>query len=432
MKLILVELNEINFDIASLYIEKGENLNTLKKLIENSLLSTSSENEYSLLEPWIQWPSIHLGKNFSEHGVYRLGDIVNSKEDQIFEILERNGLKVGAISPMNARNSLKNATYFIPDPWTNTPSDGSFFSKIITQAISQAVNDNAKAKLKVSSIMGLFISFVFLVSLKGKIKLTYFALSSIFKSWRKALFLDLFLHEVHKNFLKNRVSNFSTIFFNAGAHIQHHYFFNSKVLSNKFENPSWYISREEDPVLDMLKMYDKILSELLSLKDTEILIATGLSQKPYDRIKYYYRLDNHELFLKKAGIHFKKIFPRMTRDFLVQFESEKEAYKSQKILEEIKVDNKFLLFEKIDNRGKELFITLTFPFEINKETKINLGKDEVHLEGYVSFVSIKNSMHQSKGYLALSPGLRRYDFKDGDNVSNIHNLILKFFRIESN
>ena len=49
-----------------------------------------------------------------------------------------------------------------------------------------------------------FISFVFLVSLKGKIKLTYFALSSIFKSWRKALFLDLFLHEVHKNFLKNK------------------------------------------------------------------------------------------------------------------------------------------------------------------------------------------------------------------------------------
>ena len=67
----------------------------------------------------------------------------------------------------------------------------------------------------------------------------------------------------------------------AGAHILS--FFNSKIYKNsKNKNPSWYLDDELDPMLDMLRCYDKIIQELLSLKNVELLVATGLSQKPYD------------------------------------------------------------------------------------------------------------------------------------------------------
>ena len=129
LKLLFIQLNEINFEIVEKYLSysnKNEFLNL--KYIKNTYKSfeTFSENEYKNLEPWIQWTSVYLGKNYNQHKIFRLGDIVNfPNEKQIFEKIESKGFKVGAISPMNAENRLKNPSYFIPDPWTNTHSDSS-------------------------------------------------------------------------------------------------------------------------------------------------------------------------------------------------------------------------------------------------------------------------------------------------------------------
>ena len=78
--------------------------------MKEGILETSSENNYDFLEPWIQWPSVHTGYEFSEHKIFRLGDIVKSDFPQIFEKIENKGFSVGAISPMNARNDLINPT----------------------------------------------------------------------------------------------------------------------------------------------------------------------------------------------------------------------------------------------------------------------------------------------------------------------------------
>ena len=42
----------------------------------------------------IQWPSVHTGKTFKEHNIFRLGDAVNSTDDEIFEQVERTGWSV--------------------------------------------------------------------------------------------------------------------------------------------------------------------------------------------------------------------------------------------------------------------------------------------------------------------------------------------------
>ena len=110
MRLILVELNEINFDLVEHYIENGTKLPGFKSLINSGIIETYSESKYENLEPWIQWPSVHTGKTYDEHGVFRLGDFVNSNEEQIFEKVEKAGYKVGAISPMNASNRLKKSS----------------------------------------------------------------------------------------------------------------------------------------------------------------------------------------------------------------------------------------------------------------------------------------------------------------------------------
>ena len=132
------------------YPARFKGFEKLKKMHE---INTVSEDVYELIEPWIQWVSVHTLKNFNEHQVLRLGDIVNFSGDQIFELVERQGYKVGCISPMNTKNNLKNPAYFVPDPWTETHADNSLLSRNLHQALRQAVNDNSEGKVKVTTYL---------------------------------------------------------------------------------------------------------------------------------------------------------------------------------------------------------------------------------------------------------------------------------------
>lgn len=321
MKLILVALNEINFDVVRSYLDKGKNLPGFEAILKGTI-ETEAESEYDNLEPWIQWVSVHTGKNFNEHNIFRLGDFVNSSDEQFFEQVEEAGYSVGAITPMNAANRLKNPAYFIPDPWTQTPSDGNFLSKRISDSIAQAVNDNSSSNLTFKTILNLSLAFFVLVHPKRYIPMAIYALRALTKPWRRALFLDMFIFEIHKTLFKQKKPNLSSLFLNAGAHIQHRYFFNSAVINtSKIKNPNWYIDNKVDPIFEMLETYDSFIQDFLKLPNTETIIATGLSQKPYEHLKCYYRLKNHKEFLDLFGIKYLDVLPRMTRDFLISFES---------------------------------------------------------------------------------------------------------------
>ena len=89
-KLILISLNEINFEIVEKYVKKY-NFDNLKSLIDNkkNYYTTSSENEYEKLEPWIQWVSAYTGLSADDHKIFRLGDITNKSIEQIFEKIEK-------------------------------------------------------------------------------------------------------------------------------------------------------------------------------------------------------------------------------------------------------------------------------------------------------------------------------------------------------
>ena len=258
------------------------------------------------------------------------------------------------------------------------------------------------------------------------ISLIFYALSSYAKPWRKALFLDKLLHEVHQTYYRRRNPNFSVLFLNAGAHIQHHYFFNStEINSKKLKNPSWYIN-DEDPVKEMLIAYDDIINDILNLKSTEIIIATGLSQKPYEENKFYYRLKNHKNFLDGLQIKYMNVIPRMTRDFLITFESLDDLNHAKEKLAKINV-NDIPLFNEIDNRGKDLFVVLTYGLEITKETKFNVNSKLFNLYKMVTFVAIKNGEHQSKGFSYFSDGIKHLAPQNNSHVSKIFNTVVNYF-----
>jgi hypothetical protein len=430
-RLILLELNEVNFDIVKKYLDLyPRKFKAMEKLIAGAQIKTSSEKKYEELEPWIQWVSVHTGKSYCEHKIFRLGDIVGSNESQIFEKLEDAGIRVGCLSPMNAENRLRNPAYFIPDPWTRTATDRSWWSKTLSRAVSQAVNDNSHSRITLTSAASILAGLVRFA--KFRHYKTYLGLiaRSCGAPWRKALALDLLLHDWHMSLFDRTQPQFSTLFLNAGAHIQHHYFFNAEPirLQGGMRNPSWYVPPNIDPIHEMITVYDKVVGEYLNRDDLEMILATGLSQRPYDRTKFYYRLKDHAAFLTRINIKFDKTYPRMTRDFLVEFSSEAEANTAEITLRKIRVEPEGEpIFAEIDNRGKSLFVTLTYPNEITEEMRINAGDQFLALKNHVAFVAIKNGMHQEEGFAFFTPRVASVAPSNHDHVKSVHDAIANFF-----
>ena len=177
----------------------------------------------------------------------------------------------------------------------------------------------------------------------------------------------------------------------------------------------------------MLKVYDEIINDLLDWPNTEILIATGLSQKPYDKIKFYYRLKDHESFLNLLGINYCTVAPRMTRDFLISFKTMDQAKIAARDLSDVMVDDKVRLFEEIDNRGKDIFVILTYSSEITSKTNITFRSKKFCLKDLVSFVAVKNGEHHPKGFAFFSKGISKVAPHNNSHVSNLHGSILKYF-----
>jgi len=429
-KLLLVELNEINFDVVQRYLETdASRFPSLSRLMRLHSIRTEGEAVYEQLEPWIQWPSVHTGLAYDEHRIFRLGDVVNSSAPQFFEQLEELGWRVGAICPMNVENRLRSPAYFLPDPWTNTPSDGSWWSNALAGAVSQSVNDNAESKISLRSMVVLLLGLLRFSRPKHWPLYFRLALRARRAPWCKALFLDLFLHDLHMRRFADKKPDFSAIFLNAGAHIQHHYFFNSVPLRAGLQmaNPEWYVSSEADPIGEMLEFYDRLIADYLAIEGVELLVATGLSQRPYEGVKFYYRLRDHAAFLRQLDIEFEGVFPRMTRDFLVDFRDAETARAAEVKLRSVVVDDGAPLFGEISNRGASLFVTLTYPREIVDDTVFRFSGKPVRLAGQVVFVAVKNGMHQSTGYAFFSRGLQGHAPPDGKHVKELRQTIMGFF-----
>jgi hypothetical protein len=430
-RLILIELNELNFFIIKKYINNlNINIPNFKKILKFKYISTKSEVEYDLLEPWIQWPSVHTGLSQKEHGVFFLGDIINCNKKQIFEVIEDMGYSVGCISPMNTVNNLKKQVYFIPDPWTNTQTGNNPFKlNILHKIIKQAVNDNSGNKIYIKNIALLVYFTLIFVPLKNYFLLITIILKSYKYKWYRSLFLDLLLVSIHSKLIKFYKPNFSTLFLNAGAHIQHHYLFNSKALKDANKNPEWYINNKEDPIQDMLITYDKFIGEILKHQEYEFIFTTGLSQVAYEGNKFYYRIKNHDEFIRNLNINYKEINPCMTRDFIILFNSNNELISCINILSNLKIlrdDNNIFTVEQVND--KELFVTLSYPFEIYPDDIIEVNNNIVNLFQNVNFVALKNGMHCSEGYNFFSETIEKYAPIENTHVKNLYHTIYNYFR----
>lgn len=426
--MILLALNELNMNYVQEYIKRGE-LTNFKTLLNNGLYETTSEDKYELLEPWIQWTTLHTGLSYDEHKVLRLGDITKRQDLlQIFEKLESKNLSVGAISPFNADNRLNKSKFFIPDPWTQTKSSGGFLISKLSKTISRIVNSNASGGASFIDLIWLLLGFVSFVRFKRWINFLKM-ISIVKKPGVKAAILDMILLEVFVTLQKKNKPDYSHLFFNGGAHVQHHYLFNSAVYDGPFKNPEWYCPKDWDPLLMMLNSYDRIIGDLLDSGE-RIIGVTGLHQNPHGSKTFYWRPINHKDFLIELGVDIEfEVIPRMSRDFLIETNSEADTRFIEDILNTfIDSDSKMNVFS-IDNRGKSLFVEIVYSHDISDNLNFS-GNNKIikNLKNKLAFVAIKNGKHDGLGYVFSN---RELNCPKNLKLKDLHDIIINLALLDS-
>ena len=425
MSVVFIQLNEINFEIVKSYIKEGHKLQFLEKIINESI-NTVEEEEYQNLEPWIQWLTCFKGEPFRKHKIFRLGDGLKLIGNNIFTDFSKKMKKsCGAICPMNVSSKGGDFDFFIPDPWSNEKPKGGFSLRLINQAIKKGVNNNRRKKIDFINQIKLLIGLFFNIRFRDFQKLLNYFFKIKKKSFRKALFLDYILVLLHQNLIAKNKTEFSSIFLNAGAHLQHHYFLNSNVVKNS-TNPSWYLDNDLDPILEALFLYEELVSSYKKL-GYKIILMTGLQQIPTKECEFYYRLDNHNSFLDFLGIKYKDVHPRMTRDFEILFSSNFQRDDASKALSNIEDKNGEKLFGEIEIRDKSIFCSLTFNKEILKTKRFFYYGKKIDIYNWVNFVAIKNGIHNKKGYFFIDKVNLKEKFGKKINLCDAREIILNIF-----
>jgi hypothetical protein len=403
-RLLFLELNELNFEYVEHYAGRGKLPTFAHLLSANGYTRTRSEEVYDHIEPWIQWITVHTGKPYREHGVFRLGDGPQAGLRQIWDELAERGLRVGAFSPMNAP-AVPDAAFFVPDPWTRTSVTAPPLMRRAYMAICQAVGDNAEGTIAARSALQLLLGLARYGRFKNWPAYLAEGVSGLRSHWPRAMFLDRFLADCFLHLWRRTRPDFATLFLNGAAHIQHHCMFNSPAYRGPHRNPAWYLPQGVDPVLGIYRLYDGLLRECLELSDRpRVMIATGLHQDPVDEPVFYWRLRDHAGFLRRIGCEFLSVEPRMSRDFLVNCADPGQGARAAALLGSGEAPDGVPLFD-VDNRGASLFVTLSYPHEIAAGFRARFARASIDdLAEEVVFVAIKNGHHNGIGYFLDTGG----------------------------
>ena len=400
MRVVSLELNELNFHYVKAYSAKGLLPNFTRLLAGRDLVETDAGEVYPQLEPWIQWPTVYTGKAYAEHGIFRLGDIMYKDQPQIWDYLEQRGVSVGAISPMNASNRCIDPAFFLPDPWTHAKIVAEPRAAKLFGLLGKIVNENASSDASVAGfarqILPLALPYLSSRSIAGYFKILPMALRY---KWAKAAFLDRLLGDLFVSLWQKQKPGFSSLFLNAGAHIQHHHTYDSAAYDGAKANPAWYSKAAEtdvDPLLFIYQVYDEMVGELMALKDMHLFITTGLSQVPNERDHYQYRIVDFDDFFAKVGLTGATIRPRMSRDFLLEFATAEAAQAALPVLDKVRVGEKSLF--TVEERGETLFCQVGYFGKPEGLKALSIDGVQGDFSTAFVLVSIENAIHQATGY----------------------------------
>ena len=122
-KVLLVELNEVTWDLIDPLIEQGK-LPTFARLKrEGAWAAPVSVDMPPHLDPWITWTTVYTGRAQEDHNVFFLEQPPETiRAERIWEICHRSGLRVGVYGSLCSWPPQQVDGFYIPDSFAQDTS----------------------------------------------------------------------------------------------------------------------------------------------------------------------------------------------------------------------------------------------------------------------------------------------------------------------
>lgn len=281
-RLILLELNELCPQLLDTFIARGHlpNFERLRRISRKFITHTTEE----LLEPWIQWVTVHTGVPSSEHGIVDLDEADKLRHSAFWEGLD----PVLLLSPMNVKFAQGDESVFLPDPWAASQAPSRALQplhKFIRAAVHGHARDERFDARDVLSALRFLVSHGLGLESCAAIakQLTTERISAKDVKWRRATILDRLLWDVFEHFWAGPLAPRVGVFFsNSTAHYQHKYWSHHDPEGFAVKPSTRESKAYRDAILFGYQAQDRLINKALALagKDTTIAMCTALSQQP--------------------------------------------------------------------------------------------------------------------------------------------------------
>lgn len=417
--LTLIELNEFSVDLLKRgAVELG--LPSVARLLKLTATETTTDDlvEHRGLDPWVQWVSAHTGVPSSVHGIIHLGDTPsNLGVKQVWETLSERGVTSGVWGAMNAtRNDAKNCLFFLPDPWTFSevayPSKLNGLLSLPRYYSKNYLDVSAFEFLRRTLSLAKFVlgsGAVGNILAQGPLVLSGLRRNGINNAFLFSLF-DLFSTAIFVEHKKKYDPNFSVIFLNSIAHLQHH---------------KWEVGKKLPGDLAFgLKVIDRVLEKLFaSLRPGEaVVVMNALTQRniAQEKPRICYRQINPSRFLSAVGIAFEGVEQLMTNDAHVFFASQEDRDRAAVELEGASILGQALFQVEANPRDPcKLFYQVDYWDELDADVPVAMnGRTINYLEHFEAIVA-RTGAHVQDGN-AFSTGIvlpgRMYNHEIAERV----------------
>lgn len=391
--LLLIELNEFNPDFLKAAADQFELRHISRMLSFNhARTDTMDKVEHQGLDPWVQWVGIHTGLPSTEHGIKRLG-LTKSQNRQIWHALAEAGFTWGVWGAMNAPlGTSEGCAFFMPDPWSFDerayPPELNALLDLPRYTSKNYLDLDWRAMFR----KGLrFIGYLMKPArLQILARFMKEALCAVLRAGANVhtftTLLDYLSVLVFQRLRERDRPDFSLIFLNHIAHLQHHF---------------WLADGKIHPQMKLgLQLCDAMLGVLLpdEASDDAVVVVNGLKQINVDGRGFCcYRQKNPADALRRMGIHNVKVEQCMTHDAHLVFDNRRDADRAEHIIASAVLSTGKAVFnvERLDERS--LFYQIDFEDEVPLGSSLTVGGIVVRFDDIFEFVVERTGAHISEG-----------------------------------
>ena len=425
-RLIALELNELCPALLARWMADGI-LPNFKALHDASdvFVTRADVDEPALLEPWIQWYSVHTGLPYDTHRVFHLTEGKRGGHDDVYRLLLAAGRQVASFASMNVAPFYGEGSLFVGDPWSEEgdafPAELNTYNRFVSRNVREY--SNASDRMSVGDYAR-FLAFMAghglsaatvagIVKQLGEEKLTSRELS-----WRRVAILDALQFDVFRYYYRKLRPDFASFFANSVAHLQHSYWRHMDPEPFTIRPDAAEMVSYGDAIRTGYIAMDAIVGRFLKLAEAEgatLMFLTALSQQPFLRHEelggqHFYRLHSVEAFLRRLGIVASEVSPTMTHQYLAQFGSAELAQAGRERLAALRLEEGRQLFgfPDVETEPGSLYFGCQISIRTAPETPVIDGNSAIPFgELFYRIDAIKSGRHHPHGCLWIRNGRHR-------------------------